>query len=179
MSKTNIVITAVAWFLVCGVCVDLSAQSRQNGRHAARILLHGKARTVVEGAVDGALGRLASETCQRVLQDFRDGSNQTLEARLKVLDQTAGEYVASLYFADGDDSTQCRLNDATVAFTEPGSRVIHICARRFTEELTHRPDRGEILIIHEVLHSLGLGENPPTATHITAQVWFRCNAQSQ
>ncbi len=155
------------------------AQSPQNGRHAARILLQGRARAVVDSAVDGALRRLATESCQRVLQDFRDASTQTLEARLKVLDRTVAEYVADVYFVDGDDSTQCRLNDATVAFTEPGSRVIHICARRFAEELTRRPDTGEILIIHELLHSLGLGENPPTATHITAQVGFRCNAQSQ
>ena len=178
MSSTNIVVTAVAWFLSCGVCVELSAQSRQNGRQAARILLQGRARAVVADAVDGALRRLATETCQRVLQDFRDRSTQTLEARLKVLDQTVAEYVADVYFVDGGDSTQCRLNDATVAFTEPGSRVIHICARRF-EELTRRPDNGEILIIHELLHTLGLGENPPTATYITAQVRSRCNAQSQ
>jgi len=179
MSSTNIVVTAVAWFLACGACVELSGHERQNGRHAARILLQGRARAVVESAVDGALRRLTTTPCQRLLQDFRDASTQMLEARLKVLDQTVAEYVANVYFVDGDNTTQCRLNDATIAFTEPGSRVIHICARRFAEELARRPDHGEILIIHELLHSLGLGENPPTATHITTQVRFRCNPQSQ
>ena len=176
MSSANIVVAAVAWVLACGACVELSAQSRPNGGPAARILLQGRARAGVASAVDGALRRLATESCRRVLQDFRDGSARTLDARLEVLDQTIPEYVADAYFVDGDDSTQCRLNDTIAAFTEPGSRVIHICARRFVKELTHRPDRGEILVIHELLHSLGLGENPPTAAHITAQVGFRCNA---
>jgi hypothetical protein len=32
----------------------------------------------------------------------------------------------------------------------------------------------EILIIHEVLHTLGLGENPPPSADITARVMARC-----
>ena len=30
------------------------------------------------------------------------------------------------------------------------------------------------LIIHEQLHALGLGENPPTSTYITTRVYHRC-----
>ena len=81
-----------------------------------------------------------------------------------------------MYFVNGDDSAQCQRKEETVAFTEPGSRVIHVCARRFAKEFTHRPEKGEILIIHELLHSLGLDENPPTATQITDQVSFRCKS---
>ena len=33
---------------------------------------------------------------------------------------------------------------------------------------------GEILLIHELLHSLGLGENPPTSAQITNTVMARC-----
>jgi hypothetical protein len=29
-------------------------------------------------------------------------------------------------------------------------------------------------VVHELLHSLGLGENPPTSREITAQVLKRC-----
>jgi hypothetical protein len=29
-------------------------------------------------------------------------------------------------------------------------------------------------VIHEVLHSLGLGENPPSSDHITERVRARC-----
>jgi hypothetical protein len=30
------------------------------------------------------------------------------------------------------------------------------------------------LVIHEQLHALGLGENPPTSTYITTRVYHRC-----
>jgi hypothetical protein len=30
------------------------------------------------------------------------------------------------------------------------------------------------MIIHEILHSLGLGENPPSSDEITKQVAARC-----
>ena len=36
------------------------------------------------------------------------------------------------------------------------------------------PQDREITIIHEMLHSLGLGENPPESVAITAQVLKRC-----
>jgi len=32
----------------------------------------------------------------------------------------------------------------------------------------------EAVIIHETLHSLGLGENPPTSDEITRRVFSRC-----
>lgn len=35
---------------------------------------------------------------------------------------------------------------------------------------------GELVIIHELLHALGLGENPPTSHEIVALVWRRCGA---
>lgn len=177
MPNANIVVTAAAWLLACGVSVGLSAQSSQENQESQqrpRIRLQGKAQMVVEDAVNGAFRRLATATCQLVLQDFRDASARALEARLEVLDQTVAEYFASVYFVDGDDTAQCRLNDATAAFTEPGSRVIHVCAKKFSRQFARRTAGGEILVIHELLHSLGLGENPPTSAQITDRVWLRC-----
>ena len=174
MSSANMVRTATAWLLACAASVGLSAQSRQDSQSSARIRLQGKAQMVVEDAVNGARRRLATATCKLVLQDFRDGSARPLDARLDILDQTVAEYLAGVYFVDGDDSVQCRLNDATAAFTEPGSRVIHVCARKFATQFARRTAGGEILVIHELLHSLGLGEDPPTSAQITKQVWLRC-----
>ena len=36
------------------------------------------------------------------------------------------------------------------------------------------PDFAESLVIHELLHTLGLGENPPTSAEITRRVEARC-----
>jgi chorismate mutase len=55
----------------------------------------------------------------------------------------------------------------------PGSRVVAVCGRRFTNpSLSH--EAREMIIIHELLHALGLGENPPTIEAITRQVTERC-----
>lgn len=71
---------------------------------------------------------------------------------------------------EGDREPQCRARDIA-AFTEKGSRVIYVCSSRVTAQ--HITD-GDIIVIHEMLHSLGLGENPPTSAQITKGVWARC-----
>jgi hypothetical protein len=40
----------------------------------------------------------------------------------------------------------------------------------------HSSFRAEAYVIHEMLHSLGLGENPPSSLAITAKVMSRCHA---
>lgn len=53
-------------------------------------------------------------------------------------------------------------------------RVIYVCGTRFAERFARKTEGGEILLIHELLHTLGLGENPPTTEEITRQVRARC-----
>jgi hypothetical protein len=36
------------------------------------------------------------------------------------------------------------------------------------------PTLAEAMVIHEMLHTLGLGENPPTTFEITDRVMARC-----
>jgi hypothetical protein len=36
----------------------------------------------------------------------------------------------------------------------------------------------ELVLIHELLHSLGLGENPPSSAEITRQVTKRCGGRA-
>jgi hypothetical protein len=40
-----------------------------------------------------------------------------------------------------------------------------VCAARL-EQLALKTKPGEILVIHELMHSLGLGENPPSSQQI-------------
>ena len=58
--------------------------------------------------------------------------------------------------------------------TQPGSRAIFICSAWFRQAFELNPRKVEAVIIHESLHSLGLGENPPRSQAITAQVMARC-----
>jgi hypothetical protein len=162
----------LVWILIAGappVCPAAQTSGRQ-----FHVVLQGLEGMVVEDAIKGAIRRLAAPACQLVLDDFRDGEGRTLRARLQRLNQTVVEHLASVYFVDGDENEQCRRDLTIAAYTEPGSRVIFVCGDRFAKQFARRTAGGEILVIHELLHSLGLGENPPTPAQITARVTERC-----
>jgi len=42
------------------------------------------------------------------------------------------------------------------------------------ETARHDPFLADVALIHESLHSLGLGENPPSSSEITSRVISRC-----
>ena len=65
--------------------------------------------------------------------------------------------------------------------TVPGSLPVFVCPTgvghnngRFAGIQVQEPAVAEYMVIHEFLHTLGLGENPPTSFEITAQVRERC-----
>jgi len=46
--------------------------------------------------------------------------------------------------------------------------------RSFAEKQVRDPWTAENMVIHEMLHTLGLGENPPSSREITRRVNDRC-----
>jgi hypothetical protein len=134
------------------------------------------ARRQLQRAIAGAAKRLSRCPCQTIFRDFRDDSGRPLDSKLDALHQSGAEYLYSLRFVDSRDSSACRADRRIAAFTERGSHVIHICGARFESELMHDPVTSEVVIIHELLHALGLGENPPTESEITHQIFARCSA---
>ena len=56
----------------------------------------------------------------------------------------------------------------------PKSRVVFVCTTRFADRYAHHTAGGELLLIHELLHSTGLGENPPAGLQVTDAVGRRC-----
>ena len=131
------------------------------------------ARFAVQGAVKGASERLARPSCQRVLSDFADPSGRDLETRLLASGRSPAEAFAALRFVDSRTATQCQAG-TTLAFTQTGSPAIHVCGRQFVKRSMRNRLTAEIIVIHEFLHSLGLGENPPNSQAITEQVVIRC-----
>ncbi|MFN7914573.1 MAG: hypothetical protein U0Q55_04490 [Vicinamibacterales bacterium] len=124
----------------------------------------------VERAVTGAAERLATPRCSAVLSDFADSEGRTLREVLEGRGLTAREHMKTLWFLRGDDQKACRSR-ATSAFTVPGGRLVFVCPTVFRRPVSVH---AEVLLIHEFLHTLGLGENPPTSDAITAQVARRC-----
>ena len=82
-------------------------------------------------------------------------------------------YLATLLFYDGSAHPRCR-SPHTFAMTLPRSRVVLVCMTQFTELMGRKPRLAAAILIHEQLHALGLGENPPTSSEITARVLMRC-----
>jgi len=67
-----------------------------------------------------------------------------------------------------------RGQNGPLAFTSPGSRLVFVCSRKFADLTFGDWDLARAVVIHEALHSLGLGENPPSSLEITARVRARC-----
>ena len=76
-------------------------------------------------------------------------------------------------FYDGSNEGPCR-RPRVHAFTAPGSR--RRAGVPVAGEARGRRARAtaEALVIHEVLHTLGLEENPPSSEEITVAVERRC-----
>jgi hypothetical protein len=130
-------------------------------------------RFAVRGAVEGAAARLSRPSCQAVLADFADESGGNLLAPLVASGSNPAEAFAALRFVADDAAPQCATG-RILAFTQTGSQLIHVCGRAFVKRSRRNRKTAEMIVIHEFLHTLGLGENPPTSQTITAQVTLRC-----
>jgi hypothetical protein len=131
-------------------------------------------RSHMERAVQGAMRRLQEPECQRVLQEFSTRDGVRLQEILDRDRVSAAEFVSRLTFIDGSLTPQCQKRQDIAAFTAPGLRLIYICGDRFVQDYSNLPRAADVLIIHETLHALGLGENPPSSGEITARVTRRC-----
>ena len=86
---------------------------------------------------------------------------------------TVEDYLHLLVFMDGETNPRCR-EEGVMAFTATASRVIYVCGPAFRRGASRDVTIVRATVIHELLHSLGLGENPPTAKHITDRVNRLC-----
>jgi hypothetical protein len=174
----------VASLRVVGVVVALLGSSGllagadASGPGSADPVFHVRLRQSRDGfavgqALQGAHRRLADSRCQEVFSDFTEASGRSLQDVLDQQGQTGQSYLGLLIFYEGADTPRCHV-PGVLAFTHPGSRVVYICSKWFREASTLNPAKVEAVIIHEALHSLGLGENPPRSQDITARVVARC-----
>jgi hypothetical protein len=123
-------------------------------------------------AVHGAAARLARASCASVLDDFRDRTGRPLRARLAELGLDVSAYARVVLFYDGSNEGPCR-RPRVYAFTAPSSRVVRACPA-LGRLAAAEPRRAEAVVIHELLHTLGLEEDPPPSEDITARVERRC-----
>ena len=128
-------------------------------------------RFAVARAIQGAANQLGDARCQALLDEFADATGRSLRSVLAAHGLAVSEYMGLVFFYDAPELA-CRAGN--LAVTRPGSRAIFVCGARFQKEMSSNSRNAEASVIHEVLHSLGLGENPPSSDHITARVRAQC-----
>lgn len=162
--------------VVCAVAsLALAGLARAD---STNVRLHGAPGMAVRQALEGASLRLEERGCQQILSDFNDGSGQTLQATLDQLGETPASYLRALvFFYDGASQKRCASGEI-LGGTQQGSRVVYVCPRQFFEAYRRDTLLAEAFIIHETLHSLGLGENPPASLEITQRVMQRCSERA-
>jgi hypothetical protein len=128
-------------------------------------------RFAVARAIRGAADQLADARCQALLDEFADTTGRPLRSVLAAHGLAVSDYMRQVFFYDAPEWA-CRA--ANLAVTKPGNRAIFVCGARFQKEMSRNSRNAEAIVIHEVLHSLGLGENPPSSDHITARVRAQC-----
>ena len=133
--------------------------------------------TALEAALSKALSvagtKLGNRACGQLFSDFRDAKGRTLQENLDAIGRSGETYLEWMVFFDGQGKRRCEER-GTLASTSPSSRIIYLCPSQFLEKVRLDPSLAAALIIHEELHSLGLGEDPPTSKEITAKVIERC-----
>ena len=161
-------VTVVAALLAWQVLLVAAEKGKRVG---ARNYADGLGRAWVQSSLEAAVPKLQEASCRRLFEDFSDRDGIPLRRKLQDLGVTPEEYLTRwIWFLEGSHQPQCR-DRHIVAFTQAGARVVWVCSSRITAN--HLSD-GDIIVIHEMLHSLGLGENPPSAKEITERVHARC-----
>jgi hypothetical protein len=128
-------------------------------------------------ALDRMLGlaeeKLSNPVCREIFGEFQDASGRPLDGVLEETGRDATGLLRGLEFVDGTATIACR-DRRTLAWTNPGARTIRLCSLEFADAAHAHPQFVANLLIHESLHSLGLGENPPSSLEITELVGRKC-----
>ena len=136
------------------------------------LVLAGMEGRALDRARAHAVALLENDECRQVFSNFRDAEGQTLQEKLDALGLTPPEYLGTVHFLNGELQPLCRRS--TVQMTTSGkSRYVYVCPH-FQQFQDRRPELAPALVIHETLHTLGLGENPPTSMEITGRILARC-----
>jgi hypothetical protein len=157
---------------VLTAAVIAPAPSASAGSPPRRLLRPPDAKSVAR-ARESAARRLQDPECRRVFSDFHDAHGRTIEEKLEAWALDPAEYVRSLPFVDGFGESRCHAGKVMLAAVVNVPRVF-VCPG-FAKVQRDEPRFATSLVIHEVLHTLGLGEDPPSSAEITERVQARCH----
>lgn len=161
--------------LVCACLMGFSGviTAANDPAAGAKNYTSGIANVYVQQAIGAAVRDLEDDKCTKIFDDFTTPDGTPLRARLREFGATPQEYLRSwIWFLDGSGDAACRRTSAA-AYTRRLGRIVYVCSTRVAAG-SRSIQNGDIIILHEMLHSLGLGENPPSPDEITRRVQKRC-----
>ena len=134
------------------------------------------ARSSLHSALDSAVQWWTYSPCRAILTEFLDEHGCPLSEKLAALKTTFETYLQWVVIQDASGGKRCE-NLNQFAFTAAGSRVVFVCGKAFRRLWERDAERATAVLIHEVLHTLGLGENGlfPSSRDITRIVLERCH----
>jgi hypothetical protein len=157
---------------IAAALLALAPAATRAGADASNVrLVHNSQRFAVARALDGAARTFGDPECQALLDEFKDASGRPLRAALEESGRSAPEYLRWVFFYDAPPRL---CGTSALAVTRPQSRAIFVCGSRFVRQAQSNSRHAEAVLIHEALHSLGLGENPPSTDEITRRIRARC-----
>jgi hypothetical protein len=163
----------------CGIAAPAAAESTNSlpaagpSTLAIPFFVDRKLGDGLQQSLEEAARKLTDSRCQEVLTDFSDSSGHRLDANLRAIGQSMPAYLGLVLFYDGSSSEPCE-SERVLAWTTPGSRAVHVCSRQFSYWQRANTGYTANIVIHEALHTLGLGERPPAPGAITEKVIERC-----
>lgn len=168
-----------AFFVLLGAGVR--AEAGDDGLHAtageaSNVRLNDcRERFAVAKALRAASRRLDEPGCRSLLDELHDESGRPLRDNLTPLGLTMSDFAGSVFFYDAPPGA-CR--PAILALARPGCRVVLVCGALFVRQMKRDSRHAEAVLIHELLHALGLGEDPPASERITQQIRERCGTRA-
>jgi hypothetical protein len=173
-------VTARRWALLLLAVLAAPASAEESGASPVALtaapvsfFIHRRLPPEFRNSVDEARRRLLDSRCSDVLSDFEDLEGRRLDLKVADLHHTAASYLSLVLFYDGRPTAECGFSK-NLAWTNTGSRAVQICTNQFLAEQRRSMGYTANTLIHEMLHTLGLGETPPAPRVITARVAARC-----
>ena len=157
---------------VFALTLSLVGASARPASFEQALVLSGMEGRALERARARAVALLERDECRKVFSDFTDAEGRTLQEKLDALGQTPAEYLGAVHFLNGEVQPLCRRSTVQMVTTGK-SLYVYVCPQ-FLQFQERRPELAPVLVIHEALHTLGLGENPPTPMEITSRIYGRC-----
>ena len=158
--------------MVLALVLSLAGAAARPASLEKALVLAGMEGRALDRARTQAAALLEGDECRKVFSDFADAEGRALQEKLDALGETPAGYLGTVSFLNGELQLLCRRSSVQMVTTGK-SRYVYVCPQ-FRQFEHRRPELAPVLVIHETLHTLGLGENPPTSVEITSRIYARC-----